>query len=185
MNFPTHFHDHWRGQRDNSFNRVLRNDFAARSTRSACGSISPAPIAMAASPWWGLLHNTATHRRITTSNSNSAAAIHRHHAILSSPTFATANLRSMRLQKLFVDYSRRRRSRHPAGLLGGRNAELLVRRRGSSRQHRRSRWSVNKRGTHNAIQRELIRRDAWQGRLYTKPEFRTSLPSISSEGVEP
>lgn len=40
-------------------------------------------------------------------------------------------------------------------------------------------WSVNKRGMHNAIQRELIRRDAWQGRLYTKPEFRTSLPSVS------
>ena len=26
--------------------------------------------------------------------------------------------------------------------------------------------------------------DDWQGGLYTKPEFRTSLPGISSEGVE-
>jgi len=30
MNIPTHFHDLWRGKRDNSCNRVLRNDFAAR-----------------------------------------------------------------------------------------------------------------------------------------------------------
>jgi hypothetical protein len=30
MNVPTHFHDPWRGQRENSFKRMLRNEFAAR-----------------------------------------------------------------------------------------------------------------------------------------------------------
>mgnify|MGYP001160705252 CR=1 FL=1 len=30
MNFPTHLHDLWQGKRDNSFNRVLRDGFAAR-----------------------------------------------------------------------------------------------------------------------------------------------------------
>jgi radical SAM superfamily enzyme len=44
-------------------------------------------------------------------------------------------------------------------------------------------WSIDKRGMHNRIHRELIRRDAWQGRLYTKPEFRTSLASMSNEGA--
>jgi len=44
-------------------------------------------------------------------------------------------------------------------------------------------WSVDKRGMHNAIQRELIRRDAWQGRLYTKPRIRTSLPGMPNEGA--
>jgi len=44
-------------------------------------------------------------------------------------------------------------------------------------------WSVDKRGMHNKIHRDLIQRDAWQGRLYTKPEFRTSLPSMSTEGA--
>lgn len=87
MNIPTHFHDHWRGKRDKSCNRVLRTDFAAMVyNKIGLRSISPAPIAMATSPW--------------------------------------------------------------------------------------------------AIQRELIRRDGWHSRLYTKPEFRTSLPSISCEGVE-
>jgi len=44
-------------------------------------------------------------------------------------------------------------------------------------------WSVDKRGMHNAIHRELLRRDAWQGRLYTKPEIRISLPNMISEGA--
>jgi radical SAM superfamily enzyme len=44
-------------------------------------------------------------------------------------------------------------------------------------------WSVDKRGMHNTIHRQLIRRDAWQGRLYTKPEFRSSLPCMSTEGA--
>jgi hypothetical protein len=44
-------------------------------------------------------------------------------------------------------------------------------------------WSVDKRGIHNKIHRELIQRDAWQGRLYTKPDFQTSLPSMSNEGA--
>jgi len=44
-------------------------------------------------------------------------------------------------------------------------------------------WPVHKHGTHNAIQRELIPRDAWQGQLYTKPKFRTSLPNMSNEGA--
>jgi len=44
-------------------------------------------------------------------------------------------------------------------------------------------WSVDKRGMHNKIHRQLIQRDAWQGRLYTKPEFRTSLPSMFNEGA--
>lgn len=44
-------------------------------------------------------------------------------------------------------------------------------------------WSVDKRGMHNAIARALIQRDAWQGRLYTKPEIRHSLPLMSSEGA--
>ena len=44
-------------------------------------------------------------------------------------------------------------------------------------------WSVDKRGMHNKIHRELIQRDAWQGRLYTKPDFQTSLPSMSNEGA--
>lgn len=44
-------------------------------------------------------------------------------------------------------------------------------------------WSVDKRGMHNTIHRQLISRDAWQGRLYTKPEFRTSLASMSNEGA--
>ncbi len=44
-------------------------------------------------------------------------------------------------------------------------------------------WSVDKRGTHNAIARALIQRDAWQGRLYTKAEIRHSLPIMSSEGA--
>lgn len=44
-------------------------------------------------------------------------------------------------------------------------------------------WSVDKRGMHNAIHRALIRRDAWQGRLYTKAQFRTSVPHMSSEGA--
>jgi hypothetical protein len=30
MNIPTHFHDRWRGQRDNSCNRMLRNDIAGK-----------------------------------------------------------------------------------------------------------------------------------------------------------
>lgn len=45
-------------------------------------------------------------------------------------------------------------------------------------------WSVDKRGMHNAIHRELVRRDTWQGRLYTKAQFRTSLASVPSEGAE-
>ena len=45
-------------------------------------------------------------------------------------------------------------------------------------------WSVDKRGVHNTIHRELIQRDAWQGRLYTKPEIRTSLPSMRNEGAQ-
>jgi len=44
-------------------------------------------------------------------------------------------------------------------------------------------WSVRKRRTHNAIQRDLIPREAWQGRLYTKAKFRTSLPNMSNEGA--
>ena len=44
-------------------------------------------------------------------------------------------------------------------------------------------WSVDKRGLHNTIQRELIRRDAWQGRLYTKPRIRTSVPCMPNEGA--
>jgi len=44
-------------------------------------------------------------------------------------------------------------------------------------------WSVDKRGINNKIHRELIQRDAWQGRLYTKPDFQTSLPSMSNEGA--
>lgn len=44
-------------------------------------------------------------------------------------------------------------------------------------------WSVDKRGMHNKIHRQLNRRDAWQSRLYTKPEFRTSLPSMFNEGA--
>jgi len=44
-------------------------------------------------------------------------------------------------------------------------------------------WSVDKRGMHNKIHRQLIRRDAWQGRLYTKPEIRTSLASMFNEGA--
>jgi radical SAM protein (TIGR01212 family) len=44
-------------------------------------------------------------------------------------------------------------------------------------------WCVDKRGMHNRIQRELMQRDTWQGRLYTKSEFRTSLPSMSNEGA--
>lgn len=44
-------------------------------------------------------------------------------------------------------------------------------------------WSVDKRGMHNRIHRELIQRDAWQGRLYTKSEFRTSLASMSNQGA--
>ena len=44
-------------------------------------------------------------------------------------------------------------------------------------------WSVDKRGMHNAIARALIQRDAWQGRLYTKPEIRHSLPVMLSEGA--
>jgi radical SAM protein (TIGR01212 family) len=44
-------------------------------------------------------------------------------------------------------------------------------------------WSVDKRGMHNTIHRQLMRRDAWQGRLYTKPEIRTSLPSMCNEGA--
>ena len=44
-------------------------------------------------------------------------------------------------------------------------------------------WSVDKRGIHNKIHRELIQPDAWQGRLYTKPDFQTSLPSMSNEGA--
>lgn len=44
-------------------------------------------------------------------------------------------------------------------------------------------WSIDKRGMHNKIHRQLIQRDAWQGRLYTKPEFRTSLPSMFNEGA--
>jgi radical SAM protein (TIGR01212 family) len=43
--------------------------------------------------------------------------------------------------------------------------------------------SIDKRGMHNKIHRELIQRDAWQGRLYTKPDFQTSLPSMSNEGA--
>jgi len=39
-------------------------------------------------------------------------------------------------------------------------------------------WSVDKRAMHNVIHQQLIRRDAWQIRLYTKPEFQTSLPSM-------
>jgi hypothetical protein len=45
-------------------------------------------------------------------------------------------------------------------------------------------WSVDKRGVHYTIHRELIQRDAWQGRLYTKPEIRTSLPSMRNEGAQ-
>ena len=44
-------------------------------------------------------------------------------------------------------------------------------------------WSIDKRGMHNRIHRELIGRDAWQGRLYTKPEIRTSLPNMFNEGA--
>jgi radical SAM superfamily enzyme len=44
-------------------------------------------------------------------------------------------------------------------------------------------WCVDKRGMHNRIQRELMQRDTWQGRLYTKSEIRTSLPSMSNEGA--
>lgn len=44
-------------------------------------------------------------------------------------------------------------------------------------------WSIDKRGMHNKIHQQLIQRDAWQGRLYTKPEIRTSLPSMFNEGA--
>lgn len=46
-------------------------------------------------------------------------------------------------------------------------------------------WSVDKRGMHNAIARRFSERDAWQGRLYTKPAIRHSLPAMLSEGAVP
>ena len=64
MNIPTHFHDHWRGKRDKSCNRVLRTDFAAMVyNKIGLRSISPAPIAMATSPM-GDSTRTDTPRRL-------------------------------------------------------------------------------------------------------------------------
>ena len=51
MNVPTHLHDPWRGQRDNFFNRMLRNEFAARVCKTGLRLDFTCRNRMAISPW--------------------------------------------------------------------------------------------------------------------------------------
>ncbi|HSQ11866.1 MAG TPA: hypothetical protein VLM90_02575 [Candidatus Deferrimicrobium sp.] len=51
MNVPTHYMDLWRGQRDNSFNRILRNEFAARVCKTGLRLDFTCRNRMATSPW--------------------------------------------------------------------------------------------------------------------------------------
>lgn len=51
MNVPTHCIDPWRGQRDNSFNRILRNEFAARVCKTGLRLDFTCRNRMATSPW--------------------------------------------------------------------------------------------------------------------------------------
>ncbi len=166
MNFPTHFHDHWRGQRDNCFNRVLRHDFAAKVYKIGvrldftCANCDGSVAVV------GCIHcnnNSHTPAHYHEQLEQDAAAIHRrHHADSFIAYFQSYSntYDTMRLQKLYcvtipgvVGLAIATRP----DCLAEETLELLVRRRGSSRQHRRSRL-VGEQARH--AQRDSVRTDS-------------------------
>jgi hypothetical protein len=281
MNFPTHFHDLWRCKRDSFFNRVLRNDYAQGSTRSACGSIFTWPNRDRSVAVGGCIYSHNTNHTqaidqprmsVTAQLEKAATAIHRRHRTDSFiGYFQSSSNTCDNIDRLEKRYTPRRINRghdlahyidafaraharrlgicthlifgfpgesrgemvesadlfNRLGIAAGTlhnlpglknivfedyylagsepllsqtedvarvvdfferlHAEIFINRL-SAAAHRAitvvPARSVNKRSMHNAIQREPIGRDGWQCGLYTKPEFRTSLPGISSEGAE-
>jgi len=125
MNFPTHLHDFWRGKRDNSCNRMLREGFAARFYKIGLRlGIDGVKL-----PNLHVLKNTVLEKYYL------AGTV----PLSSQPDNAA----------LVVDFLERL------------NPGIVMHRLSAAAHHPLT----------------------WQGRLYTKAKFRTSLPNMSNEGA--
>ena len=144
MNFPTHLHDLWRGERDHSAKCVLGDSFAPRVYRIGLRLDFTCPNrAGNGAVGGGIYCNYASHTSIN----------YRPHTSITAQLMQNAPAMQRRHHaERFIAYFQRP-TPTPA------------------------RPPTNRK---NSI---AMCRHAWQGRLYTNPEFRTSLLNVSSEGA--